>query len=102
MPGRRRDSEGEVKERTKLKKPRKYKVLIHNDDYTSMEFVTYVLQIVFHHSPAAASRIMLHVHKSGIGVAGIYTRDIAETRVEQVMQLAREAGHPLQCSMEPE
>ena len=102
MPGRRRDSEGEVKERTRLKKPRKYKVLIHNDDYTTMEFVVYVLQVVFHHSPASASRIMLHIHKAGIGVAGLYTRDIAETRVEQVMQLAREAGHPLQCSMEPE
>lgn len=102
MPGRRRDSEGEVKERTRLKKPRKYKVLIHNDDYTTMEFVVYVLQVVFHHSSASASRIMLHIHKAGIGVAGVYTRDIAETRVEQVMQLAREAGHPLQCSMEPE
>jgi ATP-dependent Clp protease adaptor protein ClpS len=102
MPGRRRDAEGEVKERTRLKKPRKYKVLIHNDDYTTMEFVVYVLQVVFHHSPASASRIMLHIHKSGIGVAGIYTRDIAETRVDQVMQLSREAGHPLQCTMEPE
>ena len=104
MPKKRRDEQGDVqtKSREKTKKPRKYKVLIHNDDYTTMEFVVWVLKSVFHHSPAQATRVMLHVHRTGIGVAGIYTRDIAETRVEQVLKLAREAGHPLQCTMEPE
>ena len=92
----------DIESRPQTRQPPMYKVLMHNDDYTTMEFVVYVLQVVFHHSPASASRIMLHIHKAGIGVAGLYTRDIAETRVEQVMQLAREAGHPLQCSMEPE
>ncbi len=103
MPGK-RDGEGEVRTRTKseVEKPPKYKVLIHNDDYTTMEFVVWILQDVFHHSPASATRVMLHVHRMGVGVAGIYTRDIAETRVDQVLQLAREAGHPLQCTMEPE
>lgn len=104
MSDRKDDRKGDVLTRTgsSTKKPRKYKVLIHNDDYTTMEFVVYILQVVFHHSPASATRIMLHIHKSGIGVAGVYTRDQAETRVDQVLALAREAGHPLQCTMEPE
>lgn len=102
MPGRKRDTDGQLQERTRLKKPRKFKVLIHNDDYTTMEFVVFVLQAVFHLSPAAASRIMLNIHKTGIGIAGVYSRDVADTRVEQVLSLAREAGHPLQCTMEPE
>lgn len=104
MPKRRRDEEGDVQTRTKpkLKIPKKYKVLLHNDDYTTMEFVVWVLQQVFHHSPASATRIMLHVHRTGIGVAGIYSRDVAETRVDQVLKLARDEGHPLQCTMEPE
>ena len=86
----------------KTKKPRMYKVMIHNDDYTTMEFVIWVLEKVFHHSSASATRIMLSVHSAGVGVAGIYTRDVSETRMEQVVKLAREQGHPLQCSMEPE
>lgn len=100
----RRDGDSDVQTRTKPKVdiPPKYKVLIHNDDYTSMEFVVWILTAVFHHSEASATRVMLHVHRTGIGVAGIYTRDIAETRVEQVLKYAREAGHPLQCTMEPE
>lgn len=99
-----RDDEGEVRTRKKsdVKKPSMYRVLLHNDDYTSMEFVTWVLMEVFHHTQVAATRIMLHIHRSGIGVAGVYTRDVAETRVEQVLKLSREAGHPLQCTMEPE
>lgn len=104
MSSRRRDEDGDVKLRDKseLKKPRMYKVLIHNDDYTTQEFVVWVLERVFHLSTPAAARIMLHIHNSGIGVAGVYTRDIAETRVDQVLSLAREAGFPLNCSMEPE
>ena len=84
MPSRRRDEDGDVKVRKKsdLKKPRMYKVLVHNDDYTTMEFVVWVLTRVFHLSNAAATRIMLHIHRSGIGVAGTYTRDVAETRVD--------------------
>ena len=97
-----RDSEGELKTRARVKKPRMWKVLLHNDDYTTMEFVVYILQSVFRHSPASASRIMLVVHKSGVGAAGTYTREIAETRMAQVLQLAQNEGHPLQCTMEPE
>jgi len=84
----------------KLKKPAMFKVLLHNDDYTTMEFVVYVLQAIFHHEETKAVQIMLHVHKSGIGVAGVYTREIAETRVSQVEDLARENEFPLRCSIE--
>jgi ATP-dependent Clp protease adaptor protein ClpS len=86
----------------KLKKPSMYKVLLHNDDYTTMEFVVFVLQSIFHHDETKAVQIMLHVHKSGIGVAGVYTREIAETRVSQVEELAREHEYPLRCSLEDE
>ena len=102
MAKRRREEEGDLQTRERVKKPRKYKVLLHNDDYTTMEFVVYVLTTVFKHSPAAATRVMLQCHRTGIGVAGVYTREVAETRVDQVMSLARENGHPLQCTMEPE
>lgn len=102
MPKRERENQGETLTRKKVEKPPKYKVLLLNDHYTTMEFVVAVLQQIFHHSPASASRIMLHIHNSGTGVAGIYTREIAETRVAQVMHLAKEAGHPLQCTMEKE
>lgn len=98
----RREEQGDLDTRERVEKPKKYKVLLLNDDYTTMEFVVFVLQKVFHHSQAGATRIMLHIHNSGVGVAGIYTREVAETRVAQVEHLAREAGHPLQCTMEPE
>ena len=98
----RRDEQGETLTRERIEKPPKYKVLLLNDDYTTMEFVVHVLRTVFHHSQAQATRIMLHIHRNGVGVAGVYTREIAETRVAQVQQLASEAGHPLQCTMEPE
>jgi ATP-dependent Clp protease adaptor protein ClpS len=84
----------------KLKKPKMYKVLLHNDDYTTMEFVVSVLQHVFHRSETDALQIMLHVHKHGLGVAGVYTREVAESRVEQVETLARAEEFPLRCSME--
>lgn len=103
MSERRRGGEKEdTLVRDKVDKPRKWKVCLLNDNYTTMEFVVFILQEVFHLSQAAATRVMLHIHNTGIGVAGIYTREIAETRVDQVMRLAREAGQPLQCTMEPE
>jgi ATP-dependent Clp protease adaptor protein ClpS len=105
MAERRRDEqEGGVGTavRPKVEQPPKWKVLFHNDNYTSMEFVVFVLQEVFRHTPASATRIMLHIHKSGIGVAGVYSREVAETRVDKSLELAREHGHPLQVTMEPE
>ncbi len=83
-----------------LEEPPMYKVLLHNDDYTTMEFVVEILQKVFYKPPAEATRIMLLVHKSGVGVCGVYTAEVAETKVEVVHHLARKNGFPLQCSME--
>jgi len=83
-----------------LDEPPMYKVLLHNDDYTTMEFVVEVLQKIFHKSTLEATRIMLLVHRSGTGVCGIYTAEVAETKVELVHHLARKNGFPLQCSME--
>ena len=84
----------------KVKQPPLYRVLLHNDDYTTMEFVVHVLQSVFNHEEAQATAIMLHVHRKGIGVAGVYTHEVAETKVEQVHGLAREHEFPLRCSVE--
>lgn len=86
----------------KLKPPQMYKVLLHNDDYTSMEFVVAVLHTIFNHSEASATRIMLHIHHNGVGVAGVYSHEIAETKVRKVLELAKEAEFPLLCTMEPE
>ncbi len=86
----------------KLKKPPLYKVVLLNDDYTPMEFVVFVLCNIFNMSEEKAYQVMMHVHEKGVGVCGVYTRDIAETKVEQVMQLALGNEHPLQCRMEPE
>jgi len=97
-PDFREDFESDTEE--DLDEPPMYKVLLHNDDYTTMEFVVEVLRKVFHKSPAEATRIMLLVHKSGTGVCGVYTAEMAETKVEMVHHLARKNGFPLQCSME--
>ena len=86
----------------RLKKPLLYKVLLHNDDYTTMEFVVWVLETIFHHDETTAARIMLHVHKNGAGVAGVYAREIAETRAARVEELARAHEFPLRCSLEEE
>jgi ATP-dependent Clp protease adaptor protein ClpS len=102
MAQRKREEQGDTAVRERVEKPRKYKVLLHNDDYTTMEFVVFILQQVFKHSLPAATRIMLQCHRTGVGVAGVYTREVAETRVDEVLSLARENGHPLQCTMEPE
>lgn len=86
----------------KLQKPPLYKVLLHNDNYTTMEFVVYILMNVFHHSENDAIRIMLQVHHQEVGVAGVYTYEIAETKIAKVTQLAREYDYPLLCSLEEE
>ena len=91
-----------VKKKTKTKLPKRYKVLIHNDDYTTMEFVVLVLQKIFHKSFEDAELIMLKVHKEGVGVCGVYTYEIAEAKSARVMELARQNDHPLKCSFEPE
>jgi ATP-dependent Clp protease adaptor protein ClpS len=85
-----------------VKRPRLYKVLLHNDDYTTMEFVVLVLTSIFHHPEPEAVRIMLQVHQKGIGVAGVYSYEVAEARIAKVARLAREHEFPLRCSMEPE
>ncbi len=84
----------------KLKKPSLYKVLILNDDYTPMEFVVYLLKSFFNKSNEEATKIMLHVHQNGIGVCGIFSYEIAETKVIQVLDTSRKNNHPLQCTME--
>lgn len=84
----------------KLKKPPLYKVLLHNDDYTTKEFVVQILEYVFHKANTEAVQIMLHVHQNGIGVAGVYTYEIAETKVALVESLARQHEYPLKCTME--
>lgn len=89
-------SESEVRE------PDRYKVLLHNDDYTTMDFVVEILMRVFKKAEPEATRIMLAVHNEGVGVCGVYTAEMAETKVDLVHRLAREAGYPLRCSMEEE
>ncbi len=85
----------------RTEEPPLYKVLLHNDDYTTMDFVVMVLEVIFHKSTAEATRIMLNVHHNGVGVAGIYPRDVAESKAVLVHELARKHEHPLRCSIEP-
>jgi ATP-dependent Clp protease adaptor protein ClpS len=105
---RRDDGDGEsktgivTKTRPKTKKPNLYKVLLLNDDFTPMEFVVLVLQRFFNKGQEDATRIMLHVHHKGVGICGVYTYEVAETKVTQVMDFSRQHGHPLQCTMEKE
>lgn len=89
-----------TKKKTRTSKPRQYKVLLLNDDYTPMDFVVAVLMKIFTKSEDEATRIMLQVHHSGMGECGIYSFEIAETKVMQVMDLARQYQHPLQCVMD--
>lgn len=86
----------------KVKKPTLYKVLLHNDDYTTMEFVVFILQSVFGKTSDEATAVMLKVHKEGHGICGVYTYEIAETKAQKVADLAKEDGHPLLCTVEPE
>ncbi len=88
------------REETVLKPPPMYKVILLNDDFTPMDFVIFILQEYFHKDTETATRIMLKVHHEGKGVCGIFPRDIAGTKVKQVIRHARQEGHPLQCTME--
>ena len=98
--------EGEIiavlipKEKEELKEPRRFKVIILNDDYTPMEFVVMVLKRFFGMDLEQATRVMLHVHQKGVGVCGIFPYEVAETKVNQVMDFARQNQHPLQCTLE--
>ena len=91
-----------TKVKPKTKRPNLYRVLILNDDYTPMEFVVHVLELYFGKNADEATRIMLHVHQRGVGICGVYTYEVAETKVAQVMDDARRHQHPLQCTLEKE
>lgn len=91
-----------TKTRAKTKKPSMYKVLMLNDDYTPMEFVVLVLEKFFEKQHEEAIKIMLHVHQKGVGICGVFTYEVAETKVTQVMDFARKHEHPLQCTLEKE
>jgi ATP-dependent Clp protease adaptor protein ClpS len=90
----------ETESKTKLERPPLYKVLLHNDDFTTMEFVVFILQTVFNRSEDEALQIMLNVHRQGIGVAGVYTYEVAEMKVDKVTDLAQANEFPLLCTME--
>lgn len=96
------DSRGQTatQEKIEVREPVLYKVLLHNDHYTTMDFVVMILEKVFLKTPAEATQIMLNVHQKGLGVCGIYPREIAETKVVKVISLARKYDFPLQCTME--
>jgi len=96
------DSNIETKTKPVTQKPPMYKVLLLNDDYTPMEFVVHVLERFFQKSREEATRIMMHVHRKGVGLCGVFTREVAETKVIQVLAAAKQAEHPLQCTMEKE
>ncbi|MEF3167967.1 MAG: ATP-dependent Clp protease adaptor ClpS [Deltaproteobacteria bacterium] len=93
---------GDLAEKTEIMEPPRFKVLLHNDDYTTMDFVVHILEEIFQKSPPEAYRIMMHVHEHGVGECGIYTKEIAEAKVSRVHAKARKAGFPLRASMEKE
>jgi ATP-dependent Clp protease adaptor protein ClpS len=94
------DAEPDNSIEKEVKEPPQYRVILHNDDYTTMEFVVYVLQTVFHKQESEAVQIMLTVHRNGSGVCGVYTAEVAETKVSLVHDMARKHGYPLKCSMQ--
>ncbi len=96
----RHEMEELTEQEEKVVEPPMYKVVLHNDDYTTMEFVVMILETIFHKNTAEATRIMLNVHNTGTGIAGIYTREVAESKIALVHDLARKYEHPLKCSME--
>jgi ATP-dependent Clp protease adaptor protein ClpS len=95
------DSDVITEQNIEVKEPKSYHVVLYNDNYTTMDFVVHVLETIFHHSGPAAEKIMLDVHQKGKGVAGTYTRDIAETKALQTRTLAQEHNYPLKCVAEP-
>ncbi len=95
------DSEVITEQSIDVKEPKPYRVVLYNDNYTTMDFVVYVLETIFHHSSNMAEKIMLDVHQKGKGIAGTYTRDIAETKALQTRMLAKEHKFPLKCIAEP-
>ncbi len=102
MPMQHKDDAVLEARKAKLKPPAMFKVLLLNDDYTPMEFVVHVLERFFQKNRDEATRIMMHVHRRGVGVCGVFTYEVAETKVTQVMDLARQTQHPLQCTIEKE
>ena len=102
MPTEKRGTEGEILQKTapEVKKPDLFRVILHNDDYTTMEFVVQILESIFQKSPAEAYRIMMHVHLEGHGVCGAYPYEVAETKVARVHERAAEEGFPLRASIE--
>ena len=101
-PGRERDRGVATRERSKSARPPRFKVILYNDDYTPMEFVVHVLEKVFGKSPSAATQIMLQIHKTGSGVAGVYVLEVAETKSATVLRMAEERGYPLRSGVEKE
>lgn len=91
-----------VEHETKVKVPKKFKVLLHNDDYTTMEFVVHVLQRFFKKTIEEANGIMLSIHHEGVGVCGVYTYEVAETLAQKINRYSKDNGHPLKCSISPE
>ena len=102
MPNRKDQTSTIIRDSAKeqVREPSMYQVILHNDHYTTQDFVVDVLRTVFHKSAPEATKIMLDVHRKGRGIVGSYTFDIARTKVDQVMKLARESGFPLKCTME--
>ncbi|MES2527715.1 MAG: ATP-dependent Clp protease adapter ClpS [Bdellovibrionota bacterium] len=100
-PNREEQSGVATEKKIKLQQPRMYKVLMHNDDYTTMDFVIHVLEKYFQKAAPEAHAIMLEVHTRGFGVCGIYTYEVAESKTAKVIKYARENGHPLKCSTDP-
>jgi ATP-dependent Clp protease adaptor protein ClpS len=101
-PARRSEGQIVVQERSRLKRPPMYAVVLLNDDYTPMEFVVHVLERFFSKSREEATQIMLHVHRRGVGICGVFTYEVAETKVTQVTEFARRNQHPLRCTLEKE
>ncbi len=101
-PAKERDRGVATKQRTKSARPPRFKVILYNDDYTPMEFVVQVLERLFGKSPSAATQIMLQIHKGGLGVAGVYVLEVAETKSASVQRMAEERGYPLRCGVEKE
>ena len=96
------DGSTAIAEKVKVQKPRMYKVLMHNDDYTTMEFVIHVLRKYFHKSSQESQAIMLKIHTEGVGICGLYTFEVAESKAKKVTKYAKAQGHPLKCSSESE